>query len=158
MKHRRALVATSGTAVVLLLYVIAVFSSLMSCCTVLGIKDDEQPTSTARELQPVSTDFLDSNSAATIQAMEKHFFSPQVQSSIQRIFNSRVEYDGNVFHYGSLKYTVKGFWRNWKRMMIDGIPTGSSTLGSGINSRGKFVIFAGDNINRDVVITHHEPS
>ena len=45
-------------------------------------------------------------------------------------------------------------------MMIDGIPTGSSTLGSGINSRGKFVIFAGDNINRDVVITHgkqHKP-
>jgi len=45
-------------------------------------------------------------------------------------------------------------------MMIDGIPTGSSSVGSGIHSRGKFVLFAGDNIDRDVIITHgkqHKP-
>ncbi len=45
-------------------------------------------------------------------------------------------------------------------MMIDGIPTGSSSVGSGTHSRGKFVLFAGDDIDRDVVITHgkkHQP-
>jgi len=151
MKRRRALAAASATAAVLL-YAIVVFA-VMCCSTVVG---DEQPAAAvtaSRELQ-MSTDFLDSNSAATIQAMEKHIFSPQVQSSIHRIFNSRVEHDGKVFHYGSLKYTLEGFWRNWKRLMIDGIPTGSSSVGSGTNSRGKFVLFAGDNIDRDFIITH----
>lgn len=155
---RRALAASVATSAVLL------YSFFFSAMLVAGGNEEaatsEASSTAVREMQSISTDFLDSNSAATIQAMEKHLFSPEVQSSIQRIFNSRVQHEGKVFHYGSLKYTMEGFWRNWKRMMIDGIPSGSSSLGSGYNSRGKFVLFAGDNKDREVTIIHgkdHKP-
>ena len=142
----------------------AILYAIILCVTFSArlVMGDKLHDPDARELQSISTDFLDSNSAATIQAMEQHFFSPAVQSSIERIFQSRVvaENGDKVFHYGSLKYTAEGFWRNWKRMMIDGIPTGSVSVGSGIHSRGKFVLFAGDDIDRNVTITHgmkHRP-
>eukprot|EP00571_Detonula_confervacea_P001264 CAMPEP_0172318412 /NCGR_PEP_ID=MMETSP1058-20130122/34795_1 /TAXON_ID=83371 /ORGANISM="Detonula confervacea, Strain CCMP 353" /LENGTH=1348 /DNA_ID=CAMNT_0013033243 /DNA_START=80 /DNA_END=4123 /DNA_ORIENTATION=+ len=116
-------------------------------------------TTTERSMQstpplPPSTEFLTSNSRATIRAMEVHLFSPQVRNEMERIFQSRLEYDGKMHTFPSYKYTFAGFWRNWKRMMKDGIPTGSSNMGSGgVGGEGKFVLFAGDEVERFANIT-----
>jgi hypothetical protein len=53
-----------------------------------------------------------------------------------------------VHTYPSLRYTPEGFWRNWKRMAADGVPTGAGTIGSGgTGGAGRLVLFAGDDVD-----------
>ena len=116
-----------------------------------------------------STDFLTTNSYETIEAMERHLFKPTVQEEIKRIFQSRVYYDGKLHTSKSFRYTFEGFWRNWKRMLIDGIPTTTggnnnnnnpSILGSGgVGGTNKFVLFGGDNNERyfNITLDPHQP-
>ena len=102
-----------------------------------------------------------------------------IPDGFERLFRSRVvvvaaavreEDDGNgdggspsssttsantVAHtYPSLRYTPEGFWRNWKRMAADGIPTGAGTIGSGgAGGAGRFVLFAGDDVVHPVELS-----
>jgi len=95
--------------------------------------------SITRAAASASTDFLTHNSDETIAAMEAHLLSPSVQAEMNRIFQSKVEYDGMVHTYPSMKYSFDSFWKNWKRMMLNGVPTGSPGTGSGPGAEGKFV-------------------
>lgn len=117
-----------------------------------GTTETETDTNTNAKIK---TDFLTSNSRATIRAMERHLFSPEVRSQMRRIFSSRVVHDGNVHTFESYRYTFQGFWRNWKRMMKDGVPAGAGATGcsGGINGEGRFVLFAGDDVERYANIT-----
>mmetsp|Transcript_29382 Transcript_29382/g.69883 ORF Transcript_29382/g.69883 Transcript_29382/m.69883 type:complete len:1241 (+) Transcript_29382:412-4134(+) len=58
-----------------------------------------------------------------------------------------------VHTYPSMKYSFDSFWKNWKRMMLNGVPTGSPGTGSGPGAEGKFVLFAGDDQERHFNIT-----
>jgi len=101
----------------------------------------------------IDTDFLTINSPSTLQAIEKHIFSPKVKKDIQKIFTSHVDHDGSKHSFPSYRYTVDGFWRNWKRMIQSGIPTGSANVGSGGKAGSNFVVFAGDDKIRNYNIT-----
>ncbi|KAL7551849.1 hypothetical protein ACHAWF_015050 [Thalassiosira exigua] len=99
---------------------------------------------------PPATDFLTTNSPSALRAMEDRLFSPEVKRALEdRVFSSRREVNGNLHAFRSYRYTLEGFWRNWKRLVRDGISTGGSDRGSGgVGANGRFVLFGGDDVER----------
>ena len=90
---------------------------------------------------PVSLD--DAISPSALRALEEHVLSPAVREGLERrIFVSRVSHNGQTHTYPSYRYTLDGFWRNWRRLATDGLAVGSR------GRDDRLFLFAGDAVDR----------
>eukprot|EP00804_Cyclotella_cryptica_P017910 CCRYP_001289-RA/>CCRYP_001289-RA protein AED:0.06 eAED:0.06 QI:88/1/1/1/1/1/6/58/1097 len=78
-------------------------------------KSNNKPAPQRSMQQQPSTDFLTLNSPSVLNSIESHLFSAPVQRHINKLFQSRIQYESEQHTYPSLLYTFDGFWNSWKK-------------------------------------------